>query len=216
MADLPTEKLMTMWTDYELRELQQVEIINAKLESHAKASLMVNFDFNAEQVDNIIERRKNRTKRNVQSEMNSLGIDSDSLDVDTYIKRTLEDSKREEIKPESIKTTIFNSGYIDRKGKFYGCSDTHHRFFAERMEEQGMFDAEGEDPQKWLDSAGWIKLSMGRLYFFEGLSNKKPTKDQIDTILDYCEHRKKRFDDDLIMYNDKKYDFKQIFEVLEK
>lgn len=216
IADLPIDRLMTLWTDYELHQLENAEIVNKKVEDLARANLIC-----AGLDPLLIDKKKERLEKDfdkntneVKDSLSKLGIDYNSIDVKKYIKRTLKEDSRNNIEPESIKESIFNSGYIDIKGRFYGCGDTHHRLFAEELKEQGLIET-NDDLQIWIESNGWIKLSMGRLYFFSTSQYNKPTTDQVDTILDYCD-RRNGDGEKFIMYNDKKYDFKQIFEVLEK
>jgi len=98
------------------------------------------------------------------------------------------------IKPESIKTTKFNSGYIDPAGRFYGCPDIQHMGFADDMYAAGLFVSSHDDKQVVLDMLGYVKFSMGRFY-----CEKPLTQGQIDTLFDWAISREAhtiRFNDE--------------------
>jgi hypothetical protein len=106
-------------------------------------------------------------------------------DVETFLKNLRKESERNQIKPEDVNTTEWTSGYIDRKGKFYGCTDIMHRSFAEEICEQFGFkvDDDKEDVQILLDKKGWVKVSMNRFYW--DYRNVRVNKEQKRTIFDY-------------------------------
>jgi len=111
----------------------------------------------------------------------------------------------EEIRPVSMETYEGNSGYIDRSGRFWPCSDLQHRMLAERLARDGIikiknlaegiaFDdadkievsiALGADAEKAIDNLGWVKLSVGRFAFWPERETMRWTKKQIDTAMIY-------------------------------
>lgn len=109
------------------------------------------------------------------------------ISVDEYINNAITESNRTDIRPEEASKTTWKSGYIDRNGKFYGCSDLGHVTFSEKLcEKFGLIDSEDDtsDTQQILDKAGWIKVSMNR-FFWDCYKN--PTQSQKDTIFDYMQ-----------------------------
>ena len=91
-------------------------------------------------------------------------------------------------KPQDIVGSEFNTGYISPQGDFYGCPDVAHRQLAEKLVEVGSVRSDLKDEQQALDEAGWIKLSMGRIWS----AKDHITQHQFDTIFDYMMSREKR------------------------
>jgi len=93
-----------------------------------------------------------------------------------------------ESKPEVSEHKKFMSGYVDRKGNFYGCEYMAHAALATRILKH-MFDMdEAEDPQKELDNKGFVRLqksAMGPDIMV--MCEKKPTKSQINAVFDHSE-----------------------------
>lgn len=110
-----------------------------------------------------------------KSNLSSLG----SMDVDRYISQRMKAGKTP--KEEDPFKTDWDSGYIDREGKFYGCPDLDHLNFAgdlvEHLEIKYKPRKEPDDLQYVLDDKGWVKVSARRFYF-----DKKPNEKQIDVI----------------------------------
>lgn len=102
-----------------------------------------------------------------------------SLDVDRFISQRM---KAGEIpKEEDPFKTDWDSGYIDREGRFYGCPDLDHLSFAgDLVEHLGIKykpRKEPDDLQYVLDDKGWVKVSARRFYY-----DKKPNEKQIEVI----------------------------------
>jgi len=109
----------------------------------------------------------------------------------------------DDIKAESIKTTKFNSGYIDPAGRFYGCPDIQHMGFADDMHAAGLFQSSNEDKQVVLDVLGYLKFSMGRFY-----CEKPLTQGQKDTLIDFAMSREVV----AIRFNDQTINLQKLFE----
>lgn len=106
-----------------------------------------------------------------------------SLDLDNYIQNMVNESKREKIEVEDVSTTKYQSGYIDREGRFYGCADFNHVKFADGLCDMSKVKGRTEkdfDAQIYLDNIGWIKVSVNRFYW-----DKEPNEFQIKTIYNY-------------------------------
>jgi hypothetical protein len=104
-----------------------------------------------------------------------------SLDPLTYIQNMAKDEDRQTIEAESVERTTWRSGYIDRAGRFYGCSDIAHAQFSRRLCAQLGYLAEGDqsrpawmrarrgektpDPEVVLDHKGWVRISVNRFYW---------------------------------------------------
>lgn len=105
------------------------------------------------------------------------------LDVSKYISDALRESERVEIKPEDVSTTAWTSGYIDRTGKFYGCSDLGHVAFADDLCQKLGLEVEGTtNTSEIMDRLGWVKMSMSRFFWDTA---KQPSKAQQRTMMDY-------------------------------
>lgn len=116
------------------------------------------------------------------------------LDVDKYLQDMVNEEQRTEVEPEDPKTTEWTSGYIDRDGRFYGCSDLGHILFADTLcEKLGLYPEDEDeestpDSSQILDNLGWIKVSMKR-FFWDSL-HIKPTGEQQATIFDFMMGKK--------------------------
>jgi hypothetical protein len=105
--------------------------------------------------------------------------------LDTYITGMLEESKRERIVSEDIKKTKWTSGYIDREGEFFGCSDINHLNFSKdicKLLKVKESEDEKFDAQIYLDKQGWVKVSVNRFYWDE---DQPVTQAQKDAMFDY-------------------------------
>jgi len=136
--------------------------------------------------------KKQKFFRDESDEPKVTSILPKDIDVMDFIEKQIKESEREKIEAEDPLKTEWHSGYIDRSGKFYGCSDTQHVAFSEEICEQFGFEIpEKKEEIKWailkdaevvLDDKGWVKVSMFR--FFWDHYNTKPNKKQQKTILD--------------------------------
>lgn len=143
-------------------------------------------------------------------QMNGLitNLNFPTLNVDDFVKKTIEANHIDKCKPVSVKKTIFTSGYIAPNGDFYGCGDLAHVVFAEELQDAGVFTSKITEPQAALDSLDWVKLSMNRIHFF----GKKISKQQVDTIFDYFNNKKwKKFS-----YNYQEVTFNEFLETVEE
>ncbi len=70
----------------------------------------------------------------------------------------------------------FDTGWLRRDGRFYGCKPAQHIALAQKLASADSKNAELE-----LENQGWMKVSAGRWH-----SVKKPTKKQRDIIFDWC------------------------------
>lgn len=124
------------------------------------------------------------------------------MDVESYIKNMTKDADRDTILAEMVDVTTWQSGYIDREGLFYGCSDIGHKDFSRRLCAQLGFLTEKSDSPSWLkakrgdktpdpeivlDQKGWVRISVNRFYWD---ANIKLTKSQLITIKDYMAAKK--------------------------
>ena len=111
-----------------------------------------------------------------------------SLDVDRFVSQRMKAGKTP--KEEDPFETDWDSGYIDREGKFYGCPDLDHIGFAEDMVKHlsikytpkknpktKQINSPTPDLQYVLDDKGWVKVSARRFYYY-----KKPNESQIEAI----------------------------------
>ena len=130
---------------------------------------------------------KKKPTYNIARVSEDMQIPSIALDVDNYVRAQMREADRERIDAEDPSTTEWQSGYIDRQGKFYGCSNTGHVGFAEELCDQFGFeipdrvDGVRVDGQFVIDKKGWIKVSMLRFYWDE--LTVKTTEKQRKTIL---------------------------------
>jgi len=101
------------------------------------------------------------------------------LSVDKFIQQRMAQTGKPQ--EEDPFTTEWNSGYIDRQGKFYGCPDLDHVGFAgdvvEHLGIQYKAKKKARDLQYVLDDKGWVKVSALRFYY-----EKRPTRKQRDAI----------------------------------
>lgn len=112
------------------------------------------------------------------------------IDLDGYIRQSIEESHREKIVSEDVKTTEWTSGYIDREGRFYGCTDINHKNFSQDICELLNIkdrDKEDFDAQIYLDKLGWVVVSVNRFNWNEEI---ELTQAQKDTIYDYVTAKK--------------------------
>ena len=211
MVDLPLDNLMQVWTDYELNQMygEDNTLIKAELQSKAEGILAASSKYKVPQ------KTFNKLKNSqLQKTLSKLGIDNESLDIDKYLEKQKAEALRKEIKPENIKTSVFNSGYIDRNGNFYGCADARHASFAYEIIKSNIVESKNKDPEDAeivLDEAGWVKISYGRLLFCESKRFNKPSKKQLDTISDFYFKRLEKGQSG-IFYNDEKKDIQALFD----
>jgi hypothetical protein len=105
------------------------------------------------------------------------------LDVNKYIQDAIREGEREVIEPEDVITTVWTSGYIDRQGQFYGCSDLEHVAFAEDLCQKLGLEVEGTtNTSEIIDRLGWVKVTMSR-FFWD--TTKRPSAAQQRTMMDY-------------------------------
>jgi len=109
------------------------------------------------------------------------------VSVDEIVRSMISDSGRERTKPDDPSTTKWNSGYIDREGKLFSCSDLGHVAFSEELCDYfKLRKSKKKDAQQTLDSQGWIKISMRRFFWDE---SKKVTDEQKKTILEFMQNK---------------------------
>jgi len=113
-----------------------------------------------------------------------------NVNLDTYISGILKESNREGIIAEDVGKTEWSSGYINKEGEFFGCSDINHVNFSQEICEilkvKGI-GAEKFDAQVYLDKQGWVKVSVNRFFWDESI---ELTQAQKDTIYDYVTAKK--------------------------
>jgi hypothetical protein len=106
------------------------------------------------------------------------------VNVQDFVKNMIEDSHRDRLQPEDPKTTKWNSGYINRDGQFYACSDIDHINFAKEIcEGFNLKRGDIEDTSQILDALGWVKVSMKR--FFWDADKARPTEAQKSAMFDF-------------------------------
>lgn len=212
MSDLPLDKVITIWCECEERRFRDLEITKRTMKDRGKG-ILASFDLSPDLIDERFD--KISDKLNL---VNKIGIDPESLNVEKYVSKMIEESKRDEIKSEPISTSKFNSGYVCPKGRFYGCADTNHASFSGKLIEQFGIDNNESDAQKWFDNNYWVKVSCGRLFFLEHDEDGNKsylTKDQIDTVIDFC-NRRKTEGKNHIHFNGSNYPFDKIYDRLIK
>jgi len=135
-----------------------------------------------------------RTKKTLQHEtlqrltQTYLPVPGLGVSVDEIVRSMISDSGRERTKPDDPSTTEWNSGYIDRDGKLYTCSDLGHVAFSEELcDHFNLRKSKKKDGQQTLDSLGWVKISMQRFYWE---SSKKVSDDQKRTIAEFMLNKK--------------------------
>lgn len=151
-------------------------------------------DFDFSGLDDRIAEAERRSKLAAKGIANILGIFPDVVDIDNYVKKSMADDPEKRTTPSDIRTSIFDSGYIDRKGNFYGCSDWQHRAVSEQFVKAGILtptSKESEkDSEKAADEAGWIRLSAGRFEYSDTKHRFRGwTPKQIDTAFDYISRK---------------------------
>jgi hypothetical protein len=128
--------------------------------------------------DSFVNARTNQSDAIIARAMANIGP---AINVEQYVNALLKESDRKNIEPEDIRKTEWRSGYIDRDGNFYGCSDLNHINFSEELCEKFNFKHEGKDAQILLDKKGFVKVSMNRFFW----DYDKITEHQKITIHDY-------------------------------
>lgn len=121
---------------------------------------------------------------------NRIGKIIPGLTLDNYIKGMLKESHRDGVIAENVAKTEWNSGYINREGEFFGCSDINHINFSKEICD--MLDIDGRDDKKfdaeiYLDEQGWVKISVNRFNWHPDI---QLTQAQKDTIYDYMQAKK--------------------------
>ncbi len=139
-----------------------------------------------------MDRRVGKRYRDAGTRMGTGVPGIPQIDVEDYVKKMIEDDKRVTIEKENISKTEWSSGYIDRRGNFYGCADLRHLIFADDMRSAKIFSSDIDDSQQALDDLGWVKISVNRVLFFTPFNSKskKMTKRQIDAVFDYMHGKK--------------------------
>jgi len=113
------------------------------------------------------------------------------INVEDFVRKQIEDDNREDVSPEDASKTEWTSGYIDRKGNFFGCSDIGHSRFADDLRSAKYFTSKTDDSQQALDELGWMKISMNRILWGPDIcSHIEITQKQIDTLFDYINGKK--------------------------
>jgi len=146
------------------------------------------------------EARENYIKKYGREERNfknfSGSMAADLKDRGLNIDRSMIDSllEKNDKTPYGVsKQKDFQSGYLDRRGKFYGCAYAEHIHLAEWICENILkleLDSEDpcKDPQATLDDGGWVKLQRSALTSkISVFCQKKPTQKQINAIFDHSE-----------------------------
>ena len=95
--------------------------------------------------------------------------------------------------PEVDREMKHDSGYIDRRGRFYGCLYMHHKTMAPRIIEHVLGKAEEyaeKDPQAMLDEEGFVRIAYSMLtedinIMFES-NTLRPTPAQKRKVADFC------------------------------
>jgi hypothetical protein len=118
------------------------------------------------------------------SNMKGMGMNIDSSMIDSLL------GTNEEYEFKESKHEDFQSGYIDRKGKFYGCEYANHVCLAEwickNILKIELTDDPEKDPQIILDNKGFIRLQKSAFdNDLKVFSEKKPTKAQINSLFDH-------------------------------
>ena len=94
-----------------------------------------------------------------------------AFNIEHKLFQTKLNSKREKLEPEDIATTYWNSGYINEYGIFYGFPDLMHIFYAKEIVEKECgtlkYKELEETPERVLELRGWIKLSEGRVIYYD-------------------------------------------------
>lgn len=128
-----------------------------------------------EKTSELIRRAQAMAPKSIISTSGSLG----SLDVEKYISQRMKAVGTP--KEEDPFKTDWDSGYIDREGKFYGCPDLDHLSFADELVKHlGIKYTPRKEPndlQYVLDDKGWVKVSAQRFYY-----DKRPNEKQIEVI----------------------------------
>jgi hypothetical protein len=128
--------------------------------------------------DSFVNTRTNQSDAVIARALANIGP---AIDVEQYVDALLRESDRENIEPEDVRKTQWRSGYIDREGNFYGCSDLNHINFSKELCEKFNFKHEDKDAQIILDKKGFVKVSMHRFFW----DYDKITESQKITIHDY-------------------------------
>jgi hypothetical protein len=112
------------------------------------------------------------------------------VNVNQFVHNLIEDSHRDRLKPDDPEKTKWRSGYIDREGKLYTCTDIDHLNFSKELCEHFGFKGKEyrEDHQIILDDLGWVKISMNR--FSWDRYNQRLTDEQKKTMFDFMSGKK--------------------------
>lgn len=109
------------------------------------------------------------------------------LVMDEKMVNSLLNGPDEDVEYGVSKHEDFASGYIDRKGKFYGCEYAQHYHLADWIE-KNVLSHEVEDAQIALDDMGWVRIQRQATSEKLGVHcMKRPTQRQIDAIMDHSE-----------------------------
>ena len=102
----------------------------------------------------------------------------------------------EEGPPTQDKDFSSKSGYIDRRGRFYGCEYMHHQYLAPRIIKHVLKREEefrGKDPQAMLDELGFVRIASSLMsssdiviLFDSDGQRRRATKAQVKTVVDFC------------------------------
>jgi hypothetical protein len=116
----------------------------------------------------------------------------------------MDELRANDIHPENILETIWNSGWLAPDGRFYGCPDLSHKEFSEKlysMKEHLKLGLDKEitrfryDIDEVFEKNHWVKFSSGRWLYYGQSSyldeeeKWRPTKKQYEVILAWAKER---------------------------
>lgn len=119
----------------------------------------------------------------------------------------MDELRANDIHPENILETIWNSGWLAPDGRFYGCPDLSHKEFSEKLYSMKGYlklglDKEitrfGHDIDEVFEKNHWVKFSSGRWLYYGQSSyldeeeKWRPTKKQYEVILAWAKERSDR------------------------
>ncbi len=102
------------------------------------------------------------------------------------------------LEPEDINFTEYDSGYIDREGRFYGCAFSDHIDISKELCEKYKLKVKSQGRRDWvccedylrtLDELGFVKISDKRFYWDH---RTKPNEAQIKAIVNFMMNKKMR------------------------
>ncbi|MCK9575713.1 MAG: hypothetical protein WC979_02320 [Candidatus Pacearchaeota archaeon] len=104
------------------------------------------------------------------------------------------------ISPFGLDIPEVTNAWIDRNGNFYGDYRSSimftliHLEMADKIYDAGLIPAElnvdcKNDPAKFIESTGWIKLSANQFFYYPKNLKLQITKQQLKTIKEYAKHR---------------------------